>query len=151
MNADIENRPRSNGLSKTANGLFYKKMAKEEDLTGSWNYRDEPSTRCHSRAFTISMPPKMAKAARTMAKRQNRTISESMREAFRVYEKDEVSRPIDETAAYAAMRNPNGHTEDDIPRPIKDDSRRNACAARRRSCPEIKIYSRWEYTKKFGS
>jgi predicted DNA-binding protein len=79
-----------------------------------------PVTRRRSRVFTISMPPEMAKAAKALAKRQNRTISELMREAFRVYQKDEISRFFDEMGEYAKTRNPHGYTEEDIPRLIKE-------------------------------
>ena len=77
-------------------------------------------TNRRSRAFTISMPPEMAEKAQFLAKQQNRTMSELMREAFRVYQRDEISRMIDETAAYAATRNPMGYTEEDIPRLVKE-------------------------------
>jgi len=73
-----------------------------------------------SRAFTISMPPEMAAAAQALAKQENRTMSELMREAFRRYERDEITRLLDETAAYAATRNPMGYTEEDIPRLVKE-------------------------------
>lgn len=78
-----------------------------------------PPTR-RSRVFTISMPPEMAERAQALARNQNRTISELMREAFRAYQRDEISRVFDETAAYAATRNPSGYTEGDIPRLIKE-------------------------------
>jgi hypothetical protein len=73
-----------------------------------------------SRVFTISMPPEMAEGAQSLARKQNRTMSELMREAFRVYQRDEISRLLDETAAYAATRNPHGYTEEDIPRLVAE-------------------------------
>jgi hypothetical protein len=66
------------------------------------------------------MPPEMADKAQRLAMRQNRTMSELMREAFRAYERDELTRLFEETAAYAATRNPHGYTEDDIPRLIAE-------------------------------
>lgn len=95
-------------------------------------------TNRRSRAFTISMPPEMATAAAALAKRENRTMSELMREAFRRYERDEISRMIDETAAYAATRNPHGYTEEDIPRLVKEvraemRAEKEAAAAQARS------------------
>lgn len=78
-----------------------------------------PTSR-RSRVFTISMPPEMAKEAQLMAKKQSRSMSELMREAFRVYRNDEISRLLNETAAYAATRNPRGYTEEDIPRLINE-------------------------------
>jgi predicted DNA-binding protein len=79
-----------------------------------------PVARRRSRVFTVSMPPEMAKAAKALAKRQNRTMSELMREAFRAYQKDEISRFFDEMGEYARTRNPHGYTEEDIPRLIKE-------------------------------
>jgi Arc/MetJ-type ribon-helix-helix transcriptional regulator len=73
-----------------------------------------------SRVFTISMPPEMAASAEYLAKQENRSMSELMREAFRAYQRDEVRRLLDETAAYAATRNPNGYTEEDVPRLIAE-------------------------------
>jgi len=73
-----------------------------------------------SRAFTISMPPDMAAAAQALAKLENRTMSELMREAFRAYDKRQVARFIDEMGEYAKTRNPHGYTEEDIPRLIAE-------------------------------
>jgi predicted transcriptional regulator len=78
-----------------------------------------PTTR-RSRVFTISMPPEMAAVAQHLAKRENRTMSELMREALRAYQRDEITRLFDETAAYAATRNPRGYTEEDIPRLVAE-------------------------------
>lgn len=78
-----------------------------------------PITR-RSRAFTISMPPEMAASAQALAKQENRTMSELMREAFRVYNERQVARFIDEMGEYAKTHNPNGYTEDDIPRLVKE-------------------------------
>ncbi len=73
-----------------------------------------------SRVFTISMPPEMAAAAENLAKRENRTMSELMREAFRAYNEEQVARFIDEMGEYAKTRNPRGYTEEDIPRLIEE-------------------------------
>ena len=78
-----------------------------------------PTTR-RSRVFTISMPPEMAAAAEFLAKRENRTMSELMREAFRAYDERQVSRFIDEMGEYAKTRNPYGYTEEDIPRLVDE-------------------------------
>jgi predicted DNA-binding protein len=77
-------------------------------------------TNRRSRVFTISMPPEMAAAAELLAKRENRTMSELMREAFRAYHERQVSRFIDEMGDYAKTRNPNGYTEEDIPRLVAE-------------------------------
>jgi hypothetical protein len=66
------------------------------------------------------MPPEMAEKARHLAQSQNRTMSELMREAFRVYQRDEISRLFDETAAYAATRNPHGYKEENVPRLVAE-------------------------------
>jgi hypothetical protein len=77
-------------------------------------------TRRRSRVFTISMPPELAASAEALAKQENRSMSELFREAFRIYERDSISRLIDETAAYAATRNPHGYTEEDVVRLVKE-------------------------------
>jgi predicted DNA-binding protein len=73
-----------------------------------------------SRVFTISMPPEMAAAAQYLAKRENRTMSELFREAFRAYDERQVAKFIDEMGEYARTRNPHGYTEADIPRLIDE-------------------------------
>ena len=78
-----------------------------------------PTSR-RSRVFTISMPPEMAKEAQLIAKKQSRSMSELMREAFRVYRNDEISRLLEETAAYAATRNPNKYSEEDVERLVHE-------------------------------
>jgi len=78
-----------------------------------------PATR-RSRVFSISMPPEMAASAQLLAKQQNRTMSELMREAFRAYNETQVARFIDEMGEYARTRNPRGYTEEDIPRLIEE-------------------------------
>jgi predicted transcriptional regulator len=78
-----------------------------------------PTTR-RSRVFTISMPPEMAAAAEALAKQENRTMSELMREAFRAYDERQVARFIDDMGAYAKTRNPRGYTEEDIPRLVEE-------------------------------
>jgi len=76
--------------------------------------------RRRSRVFTISMPPEMAKAAESLAKQENRTMSELVREAIRVYHAQRIGAIFDEIGRYAATRNPNGYTEEDVPRLIKE-------------------------------
>jgi hypothetical protein len=62
----------------------------------------------------------MAAAAQALAKRENRTMSELMREAFRTYNERQVARFIDEMGAYAKTKNPKGYTEEDIPRLVAE-------------------------------
>jgi predicted transcriptional regulator len=78
-----------------------------------------PATR-RSRVFTISMPPEMAASAQALAKLENRSMSELMREAFRAYHGQRIGAIFDEIGRYAATRNPHGYTEDDIPRLVME-------------------------------
>jgi len=73
-----------------------------------------------SRVFTISMPPEMAASAEYLAKKENRTMNELMREAFRAYDERQTARFIDEMGEYAQARNPMGYTEEEIPRLVKE-------------------------------
>ena len=41
-----------------------------------------------SKVVSITMPPDMAQQAEQLAKRENRTMSELMREAFRLYKRE---------------------------------------------------------------
>jgi len=43
----------------------------------------------NTKVYSITMPPAMAKQAERLAKRENRTMSELMREAFRRYQQEE--------------------------------------------------------------
>jgi hypothetical protein len=62
----------------------------------------------------------MATAAEFLAKHENRTMSELFREAFRVYHASRIDFIMDETAKYAATRNPHGYTEDDVERLVHE-------------------------------
>ena len=73
-----------------------------------------------SRVFSISMPPEMAASALALAKQENRSMSELLREAFRAYNERQVAQFIDEMGQYAKTRNPYGYTEEDIPRLVKE-------------------------------
>ena len=66
------------------------------------------------------MPPEMAAAAEFLAKQENRSMSELLREAFRDYNERQISRFFDEMGAYAKSRNPHGYTEEDIPRLVDE-------------------------------
>ena len=79
-----------------------------------------PAHRRSSRVCSISMPPEMANAAEFLAKLENRTMSELFREAFRMYHSSRVGLIMDETAKYAATRNPHGYTEDDVERLVHE-------------------------------
>jgi hypothetical protein len=76
--------------------------------------------RRRSRVFTISMPPEMASSAEALAKQENRSMSELLREAFRAYHSQRLGGIFDEIGKYAATRNPNGYTEDDVERLVRE-------------------------------
>jgi predicted transcriptional regulator len=67
---------------------------------------------------SITLPPEMLKRAKKLAKTENRTMSELMREAYREYERkrrwDEINEYGREKAAAL------GITEEDVPRVIKE-------------------------------
>ena len=67
-----------------------------------------------SKVFTISMPPEMAASAEYLAKHENRTMSELLREAFRAYHSQRIGSIFDEIGKYAATRNPKKYTEKDV-------------------------------------
>ena len=94
-------------------------------------------TKRRSRVFTISMPPEMANRATAIARKENRTMSELMREAFRAYDAERVTRFFDEMSDYAKSRNPRRYAEEDIPRLIDEvraETRvRGKAAARKRA------------------
>jgi metal-responsive CopG/Arc/MetJ family transcriptional regulator len=73
-----------------------------------------------SRVFTISMPPEMAESAVSLAKRENRSMSELLREAFRSYHAQRVGAIFDEIGKYAATKNPSGYSEDDVERLVHE-------------------------------
>jgi hypothetical protein len=89
------------------------------DLTLSYNARMTTTPR-RSRVFSISMPPEMAVAAEFLAKQENRSMSELFREAFRIYHAQKIGAIFDEIGKYAASRNPNGYTEDDVERLVDE-------------------------------
>jgi len=87
-----------------------------------------------SKTITISLPPEMAAHAEALARSDNRTMSELFREAFRLYYSRHVDEIFERTRKYAATRNPEGHTEEDVPRLIhevraEEDARRPAKAS----------------------
>lgn len=73
-----------------------------------------------SKVFTISMPPEMATAAELLAKFENRTMSELMREAFREYHRQRIGTVLDEIGRQAERRNSLGYSEEDVERLVKE-------------------------------
>lgn len=71
-----------------------------------------------SKVVSITLPPEMAREATRMAKRENRTMSELMREAFRHYQRE---REWNEANAYGQTKAKQmGLTEADVVRLIKE-------------------------------
>src|ERR1700728_1967781 len=73
-----------------------------------------------SKVYTISLPAELAQKAEALAQRDSRTMSELFREAFRAYSAQQARTTLDELGEYAAGRNPQGYTEADLPRLIKE-------------------------------
>ena len=73
-----------------------------------------------SKTVTISLPPELAAKAELLAKRESRTMSELFREALRRYEQHRSFETLDDIRQYAAARNPQGYTEADVPRLIRE-------------------------------
>ena len=48
----------------------------------------------NTKVYSITMPPEMGKQAERLAKRESRTMSELMREAFRRYQIEEAQRQL---------------------------------------------------------
>jgi predicted transcriptional regulator len=72
----------------------------------------------NSKVVSITLPPEMATEAARLARRENRTMSELMREAFRRYKRQ---REWDEANAYGrAKAEELGITEADVVRLIKE-------------------------------
>ena len=92
--------------------------AKPKPAAGKSSQR-KPASR-KSKVYTISLPPEMAEQAEAIAKRDSRTMSELFREAFRVYQTERALKALREAAAYGATHNPDGYTEEDVPRLIKE-------------------------------
>ena len=72
-----------------------------------------------SKVYTISLPPELAQRAEALAQRDSRTMSELFREAFRTYSAQQARRTLDELGEYAEAE-PEGYTETDVPRLIKE-------------------------------
>jgi predicted DNA-binding protein len=72
-----------------------------------------------SKVYTISLPPELAQRAEALARRDSRTMSELFREAFRTYSAQQARQTLNELGEYAAGRNPEGYTEADVPRLVK--------------------------------
>ena len=68
--------------------------------------------------LSITMPPEMLKRAKKLAGKENRTMSELMREAFREYER---SRRWEKISAYGREKaSALGIAEEDVPRIVRE-------------------------------
>lgn len=80
--------------------------------------------------ISITLPPEMLKRARKLAKVENRTMSELLREAYREYER---KRRWDELNSYGAQKAASlGITEADVPRLVKEVRKEMRTKAKRR-------------------
>jgi metal-responsive CopG/Arc/MetJ family transcriptional regulator len=70
-----------------------------------------------TKVISISMPEAQAKAAEQLAKAENRTMSELVREALRTYEKQKRT---EMTAKYRKKAEERGITEADVVRIIRE-------------------------------
>jgi len=83
-----------------------------------------------SKVVSITLPPEMAQEAEELAKRENRTMSELMREAFRLYKRE---REWNQASAYGrAKAKQLGVTEADVVRLIKEYRTEEAAPGQRR-------------------
>jgi CopG family transcriptional regulator/antitoxin EndoAI len=88
-----------------------------------------------SRVYTISLPPELAQKAEALAKRDSRTMSELFREAFRAYYAQQARKTLEEIGEYAASQNPDGYSEADVPRLIKEARSKKTIRRRVRTHP----------------
>ena len=85
-----------------------------------------------TRVFSISLPAEMAKQVETLAKQEQRTISELFREAFRNYRTQRAATAFAELERVAQSRNTNpfGYSEKDIERLVKQTRKLSAAAGK---------------------
>lgn len=70
--------------------------------------------------ITITLPSEMAAKAEALAEQEGRSLRELFIEAFRAYQTSVFERWWKDLRQYADEHNPNGCTEEDIPRLIKE-------------------------------
>ena len=84
-----------------------------------------------TRTLSVTLPPDMLSRAETLAKKENRTMSELVREAFRHYERqrwwDEMNAYGRATAAAAGVE-----TENDVVRVIHEHRKEQRRARKKR-------------------
>ena len=86
-----------------------------------------------SKAYTISLPPDLAKRAEAIAKSESRTMSELFRDAFRSYmsQREQTRKWLIGVAEYVKTLPPTPYTEEDVPR-LVDEVRAGMRAERQR-------------------
>jgi CopG family transcriptional regulator/antitoxin EndoAI len=82
-----------------------------------------------TRIISITLPPPLFEEAQALAKEENRTMSELMREALRRYQRERLFEKA--RASMEAVAAKTGvHTEEDVVRVIREFRRENAAAGR---------------------
>ena len=76
-----------------------------------------------TRQFTISMPPDLAEQVTATAKAESRTISELLREAFRVYRASRIRAILDSSQQAGRAGRHLGYQPDDVERLIHETRR----------------------------
>lgn len=88
-----------------------------------------------TKVVSITLPPPLFKQAKALAKEENRTMSELMREALRRYERERFFEGVRARMAPAAEKL-GIHTEEDVVRLIREFRRENA--ASKQSAPQMR-------------
>ena len=89
-------------------------------------------SRGNTRTITVSFPHDLATQAEQLAKAESRTMSELLREAFRLYRTEQVRKRLESGHLYARSRGPQNYTEGDVERLIEETSREMPGGRRRR-------------------
>jgi CopG family transcriptional regulator/antitoxin EndoAI len=80
-----------------------------------------------TKVVSITLPPPLFEQAQALAKQENRTMSELMREALRLYQRERIFASA--RAHMQAVADQTGvHTEDDVVRVIREFRRENRLA-----------------------
>ena len=74
----------------------------------------------NTKTFEVTLSFDVAAKLEAFARYENRTISELLEDGFRAYLPIALDKFFAETRQYAATRNPEGYTEEDIPRLVKE-------------------------------
>jgi CopG family transcriptional regulator/antitoxin EndoAI len=80
----------------------------------------------NSKVVSISLPAEMLEAAETMAKQENRTMSELMREALRVYQRERLAWQDIFAYGEANAKKLGIKNEQDVVRMVRESRRRRS-------------------------